>query len=198
MDEKEGERRRGVNEEMVGVMEYLRHVDRKLREISNKVEELEEEKKVERNARREVSQESGSSSDGSSQSAWELRDGSCLRIGPKRMNSRQRKKIWRSVKMSMELDEKEREMRQVAQENRRTRPNPFRPGEVHLAEKWAMRKVTVAGTKETGTEAKAYATRECGTLNGLIQIKPRNVSNFPLQCDMSCDPSSSSGNQRFM
>ena len=94
VDEKEGEWRRGVNEEMVGVMEYLRQMDRKLREISNKVEELEEEKKGERNARREVSQESGSSSDGSSQSAWELRDGSWfLRIGPKRMNSRQRRKI---------------------------------------------------------------------------------------------------------
>ena len=140
MDEKGGEWRRGVNEEMVGVMEYLRQMDRKLREISNKVEELEEEKKGERNARREVSQESGSSSDGSSQSAWELRDGSWfLRIGPKRMNSRQRRKIWRSANMSMELDEKEREMRKVAQENRRARPNPFRPGGVHPAEKWAMR-----------------------------------------------------------
>ena len=45
-----------------------------------------------------MSQEGGSSDD-SSQSAWELRDGSWfLRIGPKRMNSRQRRKIWRSVK----------------------------------------------------------------------------------------------------
>ena len=100
--------------------------------------------------------------------------------------------------MSMELDEKEREMREITQENRRARPNPFRQGGVHPAEKWAMRIVTVAGTEETGTEAKAYATRERGTLNGFIQIKPRIVSNFPFQCDMSCDPSSSSGNQRFM
>ena len=37
--------------------------------------------------------------------------------------------------------------------------------------------------------AKAYATRERGTLNGFIQIKPRIVSHFPLQC---------AGNQRFM
>ena len=51
-------------------------MDQKLREISNKVEELEEERKGERNPRMEMSQESGGSSDDSSQSAWELRDGS--------------------------------------------------------------------------------------------------------------------------
>ena len=191
MDEKRDDEMR----QRVGVMDYLRQMDQKLREISNSMERLEEE----RDARREASQESGGSSDDSSQSAWELRDGSWFfRIGPKRMNSRQRRKIWRSVKMSMELDEKEREVRKIAQENRRMRFNPFRPGGVHSAEKWATRKVTVAGTEETGTEAKAYATRERGTLKGVIQIKPRIVSHFPLQCDMSCDPSSSSGNQKFM
>ena len=100
--------------------------------------------------------------------------------------------------MSMELDEKEREMRKIAQENRRMRLNPFRSGEVHPAEKWTMRKVTVAGTEEKGTEAKAYATRERGTLNGFIQIKPRIVSNLLVHCGVSCDPSSSSGNHRFM
>ena len=42
------------------------------------------------------------------------------------MNSRQRRKIWRSAKLSMELDEKEREVRKIAQENRRTRLDSFR------------------------------------------------------------------------
>ena len=98
----------------------------------------------------------------------------------------------------MEVDEKEREMRKNAHESRRVRSNPFRPGGVHPAEKWAMRKVTVAGTEETGTEAKAYATRERGTLNGFIQIRPRIVNDFPAHCGVSCDPISSSGNRRFM
>ena len=197
-DDDGDEPRRGGNEEMEGVMDYLRQMDRKLREISNKVDELEEERRKERIPRRDVSQESGSSDD-SNQSAWELRDGSWfLRIGPKRMNSRQRRKIWRSVKISMEMDEKEREMRKNAHESRRMRSNPFRPGGVHPSEKWAMRKVTVAGTEETATEAKAYATRERGTLNGFIQVRPRIVSGFPAHCGVHCDPSSSSGNRRFM
>ena len=61
-----------------------------------------------------------------------------------------------------------------------------------------MRRVTMSGAEEMRTEAKATATRERGTLNCFIQIRPRIVSNFPLQCDMSGDPSSSSGNTRFM
>ena len=197
---KEMDCRRRANEEMEGVMDYLRQMDRRLREISDKVEELEEERKRERIPRRYMSQES-SSSDDSSKHAWELRDGSWfLRIGPKRMNSRQRRKIWRSVKISMEVDEKEREMRKNAHESRKVRSNLFRPGRGSPGRKMGNAKGDDGRDRGDGNRSKG------GVCNKRVrnpdwfhsdQTQDRQC-NFPVHCDMSCDPSSSSGNRRFM
>ena len=45
------------------------------------------------------------------------------------------------------------------------------------AERWVARRVVMSGAEETGLEARATRARERGTLNGVVQIRPRIV--FP-------------------